>query len=70
MDKPIVDAVVGSGPKSIELDLSDLDLTKLSMLEGTALQAIVQEMSEEPGEGGQAKHHSHHSYSTHGTAAW
>ncbi len=58
-------------PNSIELDLRDLDLSKIASLKGTALEAIVQELNEDAGcGGGQSKHHSHHSYSTHGTAAW
>jgi hypothetical protein len=70
MDKPQIDATPGLGATSIKLDLNDLALGKLEALDGSALQAIAQELSEDSGSGGQSKHHSHHSYSTHGTAAW
>jgi hypothetical protein len=70
MDKPQSDMITNSEPSSIRLDLTELDLSKLGSLEGTALHAIVQELNEDSSEGGQSKHHSHSSYSTHGTAAW
>jgi hypothetical protein len=70
MDKPQTDTVSSPGPTSIKLDLSDLDLSNLGSLEGTALQAIALELNDQSDDKGQSKHHSHHSYSTHGTAAW
>jgi hypothetical protein len=70
MDKPQIDMITGYGPSSIQLDLTELDLSRLASLDGTALHAIIQELNEDSNEGGQSKHHSHSSYSTHGTAAW
>ena len=70
MDRPPDSLVTNQRPTSIELDLSELDLDKPKSLEGTALHAIVQELSEDDGDAGQSKHHSHHSYNTHSTAMW
>jgi hypothetical protein len=70
MNKPESNLAPNARPTSIDLDLSELDLKKLASFEGTALHAIVQELSEDANDAGQSKHHSHHSYNTHGTAAW
>lgn len=70
MNKPEIDTMTDAGPTSIRLDLSDLDLSKIDLLEDTALQAIARELNEDSRNKGQSKHYSHHSYHSHGTAMW
>lgn len=55
---------------SIELDLSDMDLSTMDSLEGTALGSIVRELNEEKSEKSHARHSSHSSHTAHGTVAW
>lgn len=54
----------------ISLDLSEVDLSKLPSLKGTALEAVIKEIREDDDVPSRSRHHSHHSYRTHGTAAW
>ena len=55
---------------AVSLDLSEVDLSKVPSLKGTALEAVIKEISEEDDLPSRSRHHSHHSYRTHGTAAW
>jgi hypothetical protein len=57
-------------PNTISLDLSDLDLTQLTELEGSALESIIKEFDAKAQEGAHSRHSSHSSYATHGTHAW
>lgn len=55
---------------AISLELSEVDLSKLPSLKGTALEAVINEIRDEDDVPSRSRHHSHHSYRTHGTAAW
>jgi hypothetical protein len=60
-------------PTSINLDLKDIDLSKVASIEGSALALILSELTECSGEKANSlhsRHSSHSAHSAHPTFTW